>query len=179
MKYGYARCSTQSQDLEIQRTALLAAGCEVVREEKVSGTSLKGRSELNTLLEFLRKGDELVVTRIDRLARSMRDLQNIVYELTEKGVHLSATEQSINTSTPEGKCFLDMLGVFAEFETRLRHERQMEGIKKAKEKGVYKGRKQTLDVAKIKELASEGLMKTEIAKRLGIGRASVYRALND
>ena len=179
MKHGYARCSTQSQDLEIQRNALLAAGCEVVREEKVSGTSLKGRSELNTLLEFLRKGDELVVTRIDRLARSMRDLQNIVYELTEKGVNLSATEQSINTSTPEGKCFLDMLGVFAEFETRLRHERQMEGIKKAKEKGVYKGRKQTLDVAKIKELASEGLMKTEIAKRLGIGRASVYRALND
>ena len=179
MKYGYARCSTQSQDLEIQRNALLAAGCEVVREEKVSGTSLKGRSELNTLLEFLRRGDELVVTRIDRLARSMRDLQNIVYELTEKGVHLSATEQSINTSTPEGKCFLDMLGVFAEFETRLRHERQMEGIKKAKEKGVYKGRKQTLDVAKVKELASEGLMKTEIAKRLGIGRASVYRALND
>ena len=179
MKYGYARCSTQSQDLEIQRNALLLAGCEVVREEKVSGTSLKGRSELNTLLEFLRKGDELVVTRIDRLARSMRDLQNIVYELTERGVHLYATEQSINTSTPEGKCFLDMLGVFAEFETRLRHERQMEGIKKAKEKGVYKGRKQTLDVAKIKELASEGLMKTEIAKRLGIGRASVYRALND
>ena len=179
MKYGYARCSTQSQDLAIQRNALLSAGCEVVREEKVSGTSLKGRSELNTLLEFLRKGDELVVTRIDRLARSMRDLQNIVYELTEKGVHLSATEQSINTSTPEGKCFLDMLGVFAEFETRLRHERQMEGIKKAKEKGVYKGRKQTLDVAKIKELAAEGLMKTEIAKRLGIGRASVYRALND
>ena len=179
MKYGYARCSTQSQDLEIQRNALLAAGCEVVREEKVSGTSLKGRSELNTLLEFLRKGDELVVTRIDRLARSMRDLQNIVYELTEKGVHLSATEQSINTSTPEGKCFLDMLGVFAEFETRLRHERQIEGIKKAKEKGVYKGRKQTVDVAKIKELASEGLMKTEIAKRLGVGRATVYRALGD
>lgn len=179
MKYGYARCSTQSQDLEIQRNALLSAGCEVVREEKVSGSSLKGRSELNTLLEFLRKGDELVITRIDRLARSMRDLQNIVYELTEKGVHLSATEQSINTSTPEGKCFLDMLGVFAEFETRLRHERQMEGIKKAKQKGVYKGRKQTLDVAKIKELASEGLMKTEIAKRLGIGRASVYRALGD
>ena len=179
MKYGYARVSTSEQDLEIQKNALLSAGCEVVREEKVSGTSLKGRSELTTLLEFLRTGDELVVTRIDRLARSMRDLQNIVYELTEKGVHLSATEQSINTSTPEGKCFLDMLGVFAEFETRLRHERQMEGIKKAKEKGVYKGRKQTLDVAKIKELAAEGLMKTEIAKRLGIGRASVYRALND
>ena len=179
MKYGYARVSTSDQDLEIQRTALMTAGCDIVREEKVSGTSLKERSELSTLLEFLREGDELVVTRIDRLARSMRDLQNIVYDLNKKGVHLSATEQAVNTNTPEGKCFLDMLGVFAEFETRLRHERQMEGIKKAKEKGVYKGRKQTLDVAKIKELASEGLMKTEIAKRLGIGRASVYRALND
>ena len=179
MKYGYARVSTSDQDLEIQKTALMTAGCDVVREEKVSGTSLQGRSELTTLLEFLRTGDELVVTRIDRLARSMRDLQNIVYDLTEKGVHLSATEQSINTSTPEGKCFLDMLGVFAEFETRLRHERQMEGIKKAKEKGVYKGRKQTVDVVKIKELASEGLMKTEIAKRLGVGRATVYRALGD
>ena len=179
MKYGYARVSTSDQDLEIQKTALITAGCDVVREEKVFGTSLKGRSELNTLLEFLRTGDELVVTRIDRLARSMRDLQNIVNDLIEKGVHLSATEQSVNTKTPEGKCFLDMLGVFVEFETRLRHERQMEGIKKAKEKGVYKGRKQTVDVAKIKELASEGLMKTEIAKRLGVGRATVYRALGD
>ena len=179
MKYGYARVSTSGQDLEIQKNALLSAGCEEVREEKASGASLKSRSELTTLLEFLRTGDELVVTRIDRLARSMRDLQNIVNDLAEKGVNLSATEQSINTSTPEGKCFLDMLGVFAEFETRLRHERQMEGIKKAKEKGVYKGRKQTVDVAKIKELASEGLMKTEIAKRLGVGRATVYRALSD
>ena len=177
MRYGYARVSTSDQDLEIQKNALLSAGCEVVREEKVSGTSLEGRSELTTLLKFLRKGDELVVTPINRLARSMRDLQNIVYDLTEKGVHLSATEQAVNTSTPEGKCFLDMLGVFAEFETRLRQEKQMEGIKKAKEKGVYKGRKQTVDVAKIKELASEGLMKTEIAKRLGVGRATVYRAL--
>ena len=137
------------------------------------------KPHLSTLLEFLRTSDELVVTRIDRLARSMRDLQNIVYDLNKKGVHLSATEQTFNTNTPEGKCFLDMLGVFAEFETRLRHERQMEGIKKAKEKGVYKGRKQTVDVVKIKELASEGLMKTEIAKRLGIGRATVYRALGD
>ena len=177
MKYGYARVSTSDQDLEIQKNALHSAGCEVVREEKVSGTSLKGRSELSTLLDFLRKGDELVVTRKDRLARSMRDLQNIVHDLTEKGVHFSATEQSVNTSTPEGKCFLDMVGVFAEFETRLRHERQMEGIKNAKARGVYKGRKQTVDVTKIRELASKGLMKTVIAKKLRISRATVYRAL--
>ncbi len=179
MKYGYARVSTSDQELEVQRNTLINFGCDIVRVEKVSGTSLKGRSELQTLLEFLREGDQLVVTRIDRLAKSMKDLQNIVHDLTEKGVDLSATEQSINTSTLEGKCFVDMLEVFAEFETRLRHERQMEGIKKAKKKGVYKGRKQSVDVAKIKELASEGLMKTEIAKRLGVGRATVYRALSD
>ena len=99
MKYGYARVSTSNQDLEIQRTALMTAGCDIVREEKVSGTSLKERSELSTLLEFLREGDELVVTRIDRLARSMRDLQNIVFDLNKKGVHLSATEQYVNTYT--------------------------------------------------------------------------------
>ena len=179
MKVGYARVSSVGQNLEVQLETLKSFGCEKIYQEKVSGTSTQGRDELKECLEFVREGDELVITRIDRLARSMRDLQNIVYDLNKKGVHLSATEQSVNTNTPEGKCFLDMLGVFAEFETRLRHERQMEGIKKAKEKGVYKGRKQTLDVAKIKELASKGLMKTEIAKRLGIGRASVYRALND
>ena len=177
MKYGYARVSTSDQDLEVQRNALLSFGCDTVREEKVSGTSLKGRSELTTLLEFLREGDELVVTRIDRLARSMRDLQNIVHDLTEKGVHLSATEQSINTSTPEGKCFLDMLGVFAEFETNLRKERQMEGIEKAKEKGVYKGRKPSINVNAVKELKEKGMGASAIAKELGIGRASVYRAL--
>ena len=179
MKYGYARISTSDKDLEIQRNTLQSVGCEVIREEKVSGTSLKNCSELTTLTEFLRRGDELVVTRIDRLARSIRDLQNIVNDLTEKGVNLYVTEQSINTASQNGKYFLEMLAVFAEFETRLRHERQMEGIKKAKEKGVYKGRKQTVDVTKIKELASEGLMKTEIARRLGVGRATVYRALGD
>ena len=166
MKYGYARVSTSDQDLEIQKNALLFAGCEVVREEKVSGTSLKGRSELTTLLEFLRTGDELVVTRIDRLARSMRDLQNIVHDLTEKGVHLSATEQSVNTNTPEGKCFLDMLGVFAEFETNLRKERQMEGIEKAKEKGVYKGRKPSIDVNAVKELSAKNDALEERIKKL-------------
>ena len=177
MKYGYARVSTTDQDLTIQIDALKNAGCETIRKEKVSGTSIQGRDELNTLLEFLREGDELVVTRIDRLARSIRDLQNIVYDLDKKGVVLSATEQPIQTNTSAGKCFLDMLGVFGEFETNLRKERQMEGIAKAKEKGVYKGRKPTVDVEKIRELAKQGLQKTAIAKELGIGRATVYRAL--
>ena len=177
MKYGYARVSTTDQDLTIQIDALNAAGCENIRQEKVSGTSTQGRDELNTLLEFMREGDELVVTRVDRLARSIRDLQNIVYDLNKKGVTISATEQPIDTKTSAGKCFLDMLGVFGEFETNLRKERQMEGILKAKEKGVYKGRKPSVDVQKVRELRDSGLGASKIAKELGIGRASVYRAL--
>ena len=177
MKYGYARVSSSGQDLTIQVEALTNAGCETIRQEKISGTSVQGRDELNTLLDFLRKGDELVVTRVDRLARSIRDLQNIVYDLDKKGVVLSATEQPIQTNTSAGKCFLDMLGVFGEFETNLRKERQMEGIAKAKEKGVYKGRKPSVDADKVKELRDSGLGASAIAKEMGIGRASVYRAL--
>ena len=177
MKYGYARVSSSGQDLTIQIDALTNAGCETIRQEKVSGTSIQGRDELNTLLEFLREGDELIITRIDRLARSIRDLQNIVYDLDKKGVTLSATEQPIDTKTSVGKCFLDMLGVFAEFETNLRNERQLEGITKAKERGVYKGRKPSIDVPEVKRLRDSGLGASAIAKELGIGRASVYRAL--
>ena len=177
MKYGYARVSSSGQDLTIQVEALTNAGCETIRQEKVSGTSIQGRNELNTLLEFLRDGDDLVVPRVDRVARSIRDLQNIVYDLDKRGVTLSATEQPINTQTSAGKCFLDMLGVFGEFETNLRKERQMEGIAKAKEKGVYKGRKPSVDVVRVKELRDSGMGASAIAKELGIGRASVYRAL--
>ena len=167
MKYGYARVSSSGQDLTIQVEALTAAGCETIRQEKVSGTSIQGRDELNILLEFLREGDELVVTRIDRLARSIRDLQNIVYDLDKRGVTLSATEQPIDTKTSAGKCFLDMLGVFGEFETNLRKERQMEGIAKAKERGVYKGRKPSVDVVRVKEMRDSGMGASAIAKELG------------
>ena len=177
MKYGYARVSSSGQDLTIQIDALKSAGCETIRQEKVSGTSTQGRDELNTLLEFMREGDELVITRIDRLARSVRDLQNIVYDLNKRGINISATEQPIDTKTSVGKCFLDMLSVFSEFETNLRKERQMEGIEKAKEKGVYKGRKPSIDVNAVKELKEKGMGASAIAKELGIGRASVYRAL--
>lgn len=176
--YGYARVSTADQDLTLQEEALHAAGCEVIRAEKVSGSRREGRKELETLLQFLRQGDELVVTRVDRLARSIRDLQNVVHELNEHGVILKATEQPIDTSTAAGKCFLDMLGVFAEFETNLRKERQMEGIAKAKERGVYKGRKPTIDRAKIISLREKGLGPSAIAKEMGVGRASVYRILS-
>lgn len=178
--YGYARVSTTDQDLGLQEAALRAAGCDVIRTEKKSGTTREGRTELATLLDFLRAGDTLVVTRVDRLARSIGDLQDVVRALKAKGVALRATEQPIDTSTAAGKAFLDMLGVFAEFETNLRRERQMEGIAAAKARGVYKGkgRKPTIDAAEVQRLHAEGkLGPAAIAKRLGIGRASVYRVL--
>jgi DNA invertase Pin-like site-specific DNA recombinase len=174
---GYARVSTTNQDLSIQEAALRAAGCEVIRTEKRSGTTTKGRTELHTVLEFMRKGDVLMVTRVDRLARSIGDLQDIVRALKAKGAALKATEQPIDTSTAAGKCFLDMLGVFAEFETNLRRERQLEGIAKAKAAGVYRGRKPSVDAVEVKRLKAEGLGASQIAKRLKIGRASVYRVL--
>ena len=120
-----------------------------------------------------------MVTWIDRLARSIGDLQDIVRAVKAKGASLKATEQPIDTSTAAGKAFLDMLGVFAEFETNLRKERQMEGIAKAKAAGVYKGRKATVDVSRIKTLKQQGIGPSAIAKTLGIGRASVYRALGE
>src|SRR6201995_4577308 len=175
--YGYARVSTLDQNLSIQRAALKAAGCDVIRAEKASGTRRDGRTELQVLLDFLRPGDALIVTRIDRLARSLRDLQNIVHELKEKRVTLRATEQPIDTGTAAGKAFLDMLGVFAEFETNLRKERQLEGISAAKARGVYKGRKPTLDPGKVHELAAAGAGGSAIARQLKISRTSVYRLL--
>lgn len=176
--YGYARASTLAQDVTLQETALRRAGCDVIRSEKASAATRAGRSELALLLQFLRPGDTLMVTRIDRLARSIKDLQDIVHELRQKGVALQATEQPIDTATAAGKAFLDMLGVFAEFETNLRRERQMEGIAQAKAKGVYKGRKRAIDPAEVRRLRDEEqLGPTAIAERLGIGRASVYRAL--
>lgn len=178
MIYGYARVSTQDQDLTLQRDALKAAGCDEIREEKASGASREGRRELRVLMDFVREGDTLVVTRLDRLARSLDDLSAIAKELQGKGVSLKATEQPVDTSDAAGKAFFQMLGVFAEFETNLRRERQMEGIAKAKAAGVYKGRKASIDVAEVRRLRDEqGLGATEIARTLGIGRTSVYRVL--
>jgi DNA invertase Pin-like site-specific DNA recombinase len=176
--YGYARVSTLDQDLTVQRQALRAAGCSVIRAEKASGNRRDGRTELQVLLDFVQRGDTLVVTRIDRLARSLKDLQDIVHDLKSRGVALRATEQPVDTGTAAGKAFLDMLGVFAEFETNLRRERQLEGIAQAKARGVYRGRKPSIDTAEIRRLRQQdGLGATAIARRLGIGRASVYRAL--
>lgn len=175
--YGYARVSTIDQDLSLQHKSLKAAGCDVIRAEKASGTRRDGRTELQVILDFLRPGDTLVVTRIDRLARSLRDLQNIVHELKAKGAFLKATEQPVDTGTAAGKAFLDMLGVFAEFETNLRKERQLEGIAEAKAKGIYTGRKPSIDAARVRAMKAEGMGATAIAKAMKIDRTSVYRVL--
>lgn len=177
--YGYARVSSDDQDCSTQESMLAAAGCDIVRSEKRSGTTTEGRRELETLLDFLRAGDTLMVTRIDRLARSVADLEKIVEVLKERGAFLRATEQPIDTSTPAGMAFLQMLAVFAQFETAIRRERQMEGIAKAKAAGVYKGRKPSVPVDEVRRLKAEGVSPTEIAKRLKVGRGSVYRAIND
>lgn len=178
MIYGYARVSTSDQSTEVQEEALRAAGAENIRSEKASGTSRRGRSELALLMEFLRPGDTLMVTRVDRLARSISDLSGIVVALGEMGVSLKATEQPIDTGTPTGRAFLQMLGVFAEFETAIRAERQAEGIARAKKRGVYRGRPADFNmIEKVLNLKREGLGATEIAAQIGISRTHVYRVL--
>ncbi len=175
MKVGLARVSSVGQNLDSQIVALKEYGCEKIFTEKKSGTTTKGREALREWIEFMREGDCGVVTRIDRCSRSVLDLQLIVRELEDKGVTFAATEQSINTRTPEGKCFLNMLSVFSEFETSIRKERQMDGIRVNKHK--FRGRGQTIDINRVKTFKDEGLGATAIAKKMNIDRTSVYRLL--
>ena len=156
MKVGYARVSSvdgsQETGLDTQVQLLKKNGCDKIFTEQKSGTTTKGRNALRECLDFVREGDEFVFTRIDRVCRNILDLQLIVKELNEKGVVLNATEQPISTKDASSKCFLDMLGVFSEFETNLRRERQLEGIARAKEKGVYQGRKAKIDIDQEKKM---------------------------
>lgn len=178
-KYGYARVSTLDQDTTIQVDALKKVGCHRIWEEKASGTTRQNREELDNLLGFLLEGDTLVVTRIDRLARSLKDLQDIIHDLKKRKVHFQATEQPIDTSTAAGKAFLDMLGVFAEFETNLRKERQLEGIAKAKAAGKYKGKAPLSDKkrSEVIRLFKDGMKQVDIIKQAGVGRTSVHKIL--
>jgi len=180
-RYGYARVSTGEQDLPLQKEALIAAGVnqDLIFSEKVTGTKRDGREKLDLILKIADKGDTIIITRIDRLARSMRDLQNIVHELKQKGVALKATEQPVDTTTAAGKAFFDMLGVFAEFETNLRRERQAEGIAKAKRGGVYTGGKRRIHRDAVHRLAGDGHGPSAIGRQLGISRRQVYRILEE
>ena len=178
---GYARTSTldQKAGLEAQHDELTATGCEKLFAEQVSSVDMGARAQLSDALDYVRDGDTLIVTRLDRLARSVPHLLEILDRLTAKGAALRILGMGIDTGTPTGKLMLTVLGGIAEFEREIMLERQREGIAKAKAAGKYKGRKPTamLRSKEALEMHGAGIGATEIAKRLGIGRASVYRIL--
>ncbi|MEA5159952.1 recombinase family protein [Cereibacter johrii] len=181
MIIGYARTSTldQTAGLEAQERDLQAAGCERIFVEQVSSVDMVARAKLAEALEFVRQGDTLVVTKLDRLARSVAHLMEILAKLDTKGASLRILGMGIDTATPTGKLMLTVLGGVAEFERAIMLERQREGIAKAKAEGKYKGRKPTAraQADQVQRLKAEGLGASEIAEKLGIGRASVYRIL--
>jgi DNA invertase Pin-like site-specific DNA recombinase len=172
---GYARVSSAGQSLEIQQEQLTAAGCVKVFSEKRTGTTTEGREQLDLALSYVREGDVFVVTRLDRLARSLVDLRRTVDLLTTKGVGFRCIQQTIDTTSSEGRLMLNILASFAEFETDIRKERQRDGIAKAKAAGLYRGRPASIDVSRINELEAAGVGPAQIARTLGIARASVYR----
>ena len=174
---GYARVSSDDQDLTIQKIALNRDHCAIVFEEKRSGTKRNGREQLDLALKVLVKGDTLVVTRLDRLGRSLRDLANIAHDIERSGAHLRVIEQSVDTGTSAGRAFFGMLALFAQFETDVRRERQAEGIARAKKAGVYKGGKPRIDRRQVSRLVEVGDKPAAIARALGISRMSVYRIL--
>ena len=188
-RYGYARVSTDDQDLTVQRAALKKAGCDIILEEKVSGTTRQGREKLELVIQLANTGDTIVCTRMDRLARSNIDFQNIQHELRKKGVSLEFTEQPImNTGGALGGLMVDILAAFAQFETRLRSERQLEGIKRAKDgKEVstktgrlkYGGRVKSIDRKEVLRRKANNEKITDIAQSMGVARSSIYAILEE
>lgn len=180
-KVGYGRVSSQGQSLDVQLEKLAKAGCTKVYREKRSGRQADNRPELQAALEYVREGDVLVVSRLDRIARSVIDLAKIADLLKRKGVSLQVLDQGLDTSTSEGKLMFNLLGAFAEFEADIRAERQADGIALAKRKGVKFGRKQALTDAQQERIrkmrAEEGFSIEQLTERFGVSRSSVYRAL--
>ena len=179
MKIGYARTSTIDQEagFEAQLRDLGAAGCEKMFAEKVSAVA--HREQLALALDYCRSADVFVVTRFDRLARSVADLCQILAQLEAKGASLRVLNMNLDTATPTGKLILNMLGSIAQFERELTLERQREGIARAKAEGKYRGRKPTARAKadKVRELRHAGVRPAEIARQVGISRTSVYRVL--
>lgn len=177
MKIGYRRVSSIDQNLDRQDLGHL----DKVFEEKLSGSSAKHRPELQAMIDFAREGDEVIVWSIDRMARDLRDLQAILHALLEKQVSITFISENLTFSAtnndPFAKLQLHLMGAFAEFERSIIRKRQAEGIAKAKARGVYKGRKVSIDYQKVMQLKNEGLGPTKIAAAMGISRVSVYRAL--
>jgi DNA invertase Pin-like site-specific DNA recombinase len=177
MLVGYASVSTQDQDLTVQQERL--AHCEKLYADMASGTTDK-RPQLQACLDFVREGDTLVVTRLDRLARSTLHLYQIADRLARQGVHLHILDQALDTHTETGRLLFGMLAVIAQFETELRAERQREGIAKAKRAGVHFGRTKVLTLEQAEELRAlraEGVTLAILMQRYGIGKTAAYRYL--
>ena len=179
--FTYSRVSTLDQNTDLQEKALKTAYPDAVhRQEKKSGTSTRDRDVLNLILDMVGKGDKLVVWKLDRLARNMNDLTNIIEVLNSKGASFEILDQKIDTGTASGKAFIGMLGVFAEFETNLRKERQLAGIAAAKAKGKHLGRKSILSDEQKKEIRNKsitGMNPTALSKEYGVSRATVYNII--
>lgn len=174
MLVGYARVSTTGQSLDVQLGELAGHGCERIFEDKATGTN-RERAGLIEMMGFVREGDTIVVSRLDRFARSLSDLFELLDQAASKGVAFQCIHQNIDTSSSTGKLTLAILGAVAEFENDLRRERQREGIAKAKANGIYKGRKATVSVERVKELMANGTGISEIARQLGCHRQTIYR----
>ncbi|GJE12231.1 recombinase family protein [Methylobacterium longum] len=178
-RIGYARVSTLDQDLDTQLARLKAEGCGIVRAEKASGGSREGRLELATVIEFLRPGDELVVTRLDRLGRDTRDVLNLIHEAEQRGAFVTVLDPHVSTRGEMGHVVLTVLGMVAQMERRFIKERQREGIETAKIKGVYTGGKRRLDREHIQELHAGGTGPAAIARTVGCSRMQIYRVLRE
>ena len=179
-KVGYARVSSVGQSLEVQRTKLKQFGCDEIFEEKRSGKTAN-RPKLDECLKYVRKGDVLVITKLDRLARSTLHLHKIIDGLNKKGVGFKVLDQNIDTTTKEGKLVFSILASIAEFETELRKERQMEGIERAKSAGVQFGRKAKLTDEQVQEMhqkRANGVLIKDLMQEYDLSKASVYRLLN-
>lgn len=181
MKIGYARVSSRGQSLELQLGKLRAAGCEKIFEEKRSGGKGTSRPELQNALEYVREGDSLYVTKLDRLARSMGDLHAIAATLSRKGVDFIVIDQAIDTTTATGRLTFHLLGAIAEFERDLITERRDEGIEEALKNGVKFGRRPSLsdeDKTRLREDHQSGIGWRELSERYGVSKATVFRVIH-
>ncbi|MDW9957981.1 helix-turn-helix domain-containing protein [Sinorhizobium meliloti] len=176
-RIGYARVSTIDQDLQVQLNRLRSEGCDITRSEKISGGSREGRTELATVIDFLRQGDELVVTRLDRLGRDTRDVLNIVHECEQRGAFVTVLDPHVSTRGEMGQIILTVLGMVAQMERRFIKERQREGIEKAKTAGVYTGGKRRVNYDLVHQLQLAGMSPTAIAKAASCSRMQVYRII--
>jgi len=176
---GYARVSSVGQSLTVQSDKLNTYGCDKIYQEKISGTTAN-RTQLASCLDFVREGDKLVITKLDRLALSTFHLTQIAEGLKNRGVELVVIDQNIDTSTPTGKLLFNMLGSIAEFETEIRKERQLEGIAKAKQNGVKFGAKPKLteqQVTQLKQDRDSGIIIKDLMAKYNLSKDSVYRML--